>query len=102
MRARIHAGDVTEVPYTYVEADGEPVGDVVLAHGLAGDRNEVENLFEPAAERLSGAGFNSLRFDFRGNGASTVPHDRMTIRGEKLDLGRRWIRSEATASCLNT
>ena len=86
MNAQITTPDGHHVPYTYVEAEGQGEGDIVMAHGLGGDRNEVDDLFSEAADQFRRSGFNSLRFDYRGNGESSLAHEDMTVVGEELDL----------------
>jgi alpha-beta hydrolase superfamily lysophospholipase len=84
----------TEV--AFVSGDGTPLAGtrvtgarhdtaVVLAHGLTVDREE-EGVFTSLAEQLAAAGIGSLRFDFRGHGASARKPSDMTIAGETLDL----------------
>jgi pimeloyl-ACP methyl ester carboxylesterase len=86
MTEMIRADDGHEIRGTYVRTDGEATGIVVFVHGLGGDRDEVEALFEKSAAAFADRGLNSYRFDFRGNGDSPWPHERMTIAGETSDL----------------
>ncbi|MFD4193644.1 alpha/beta hydrolase family protein [Amycolatopsis thermoflava] len=58
---------------------------VVLAHGITGDLTE-NGLFDVLTDRLTGHGFEVLRFSFRGHGASAGRPRDMTIAGERLDL----------------
>jgi pimeloyl-ACP methyl ester carboxylesterase len=59
---------------------------VIFAHGLAGDRCELDDILQRAAEGLSSLPVNSARFDFLGHGASTVSSEQMTLNGEYEDL----------------
>lgn len=78
-------------------------GTVVLAHGITVDKDESGDTvsgvgaFVELAAHLERAGFNVLRFDFRGHGESAGRQQDMTISGELLDLlasldvaRRRW------------
>ena len=62
-------------------AEGRPA--VVMAHGLAGT---VDSGLAPFAERLAGAGFDVLAFDYRGFGASGgTPRQTVSIAGQVED-----------------
>ena len=61
------------------------IGAVILAHGITGDMHE-EGLFVRLAERLSLAGFDVLRFSYRGHGRSGSTQRGVTIAGELLDF----------------
>jgi len=62
-----------------------PKGGVVLAHGITAEKNE-DGFYNRLAEALAERGFQSLRFDFRGHGASAGIPKEMTIHGEVQDL----------------
>jgi pimeloyl-ACP methyl ester carboxylesterase len=59
---------------------------VIFVHGLAGDMNEVDNLFVKASTSFYANGMNTIRFDFRGHGSSDMNSEDMTLAGELLDL----------------
>ena len=78
------SGDGTRIAATFLPADNAR-GTVVLAHGISVDRHE-DGAFVELAEALADAKFSSLRFDYRGHGASGGAQDEITIAGETLDL----------------
>ncbi|WP_067904121.1 alpha/beta hydrolase [Nocardia vaccinii] len=61
-------------------------GVVVLVHGLTVDMDEGGGMFVRLAQQLAGAGFEVVRFSFRGHGDSGGTQRGMTIAGECLDL----------------
>jgi len=67
-------------------------GAVVLGHGITVDKDESGDsvrgigAFVELAEALTAAGYNVLRFDYRGHGESALDSTQMTIAGEVLDL----------------
>ncbi|WP_236787924.1 alpha/beta hydrolase [Amycolatopsis sp. GM8] len=60
-------------------------GAVIQVHGINADMTEG-GMFVRLAERLAEAGFNVLRFSFRGHGHSGGTQRGATIAGELLDL----------------
>lgn len=60
-------------------------GAVVQTHGINADMSEG-GMFVRLADRLAEAGFNVLRFSFRGHGGSSGTQRGATIAGEMLDL----------------
>ena len=65
-----------------------PIPGVVLLHGFTSDRCESpisgtdDTLFDRSARGLHGAGFATLRFDFRGHGDSRfVPFEEIDLPG---------------------
>lgn len=60
-------------------------GTVVLAHGITQDMDEG-GMFVRLARCLSDAGFDVLRFSFRGHGDSDGTDVGATIAGERLDV----------------
>ena len=70
---------------TQTEVQSKPKGMVILVHGIASEKEEG-GLYTRLAAALAGAGFDSLRFDFRGHGQSSGNSVDMTIRGETEDL----------------
>lgn len=61
-------------------------GVVLLVHGITVDMDEGGGMFVRLADRLVAAGFDVVRFSFRGHGASGGTPEGMTIAGECLDL----------------
>ncbi|MCM6774498.1 alpha/beta fold hydrolase [Nocardia sp. CDC159] len=61
-------------------------GVVLLVHGIAVDMDEGGGMFVRLADRLAGAGFDVVRFSFRGHGGSDGTQRGVTIAGECLDL----------------
>ncbi|MGH2945561.1 MAG: alpha/beta hydrolase family protein [Solirubrobacteraceae bacterium] len=77
---------------------GGPYPTVVLAHGLANDRDEGAQ-FPPLAGRLRDAGYLVMRFDFRG-GARSVDPGRMLVGSQwphDLLAAVTWIRRHPAA-----
>lgn len=61
-------------------------GAVLLVHGITVDMDEGGGMFVRLAQQLTTAGFDVVRFSFRGHGESGgTPHG-VTIAGECLDL----------------
>lgn len=58
---------------------------IVLCHGITVDKEEL-GAFTNLAKKLGDAGYNVLRFDFRGHGESFGSSVDMTIKGETEDL----------------
>ena len=46
---------------------------VLLLHGFASSKDEVGDMYKNLAAKLAAQGIASLRIDFQGSGASTVP-----------------------------
>ncbi|MFF0452950.1 alpha/beta hydrolase [Nocardia africana] len=59
---------------------------VLLVHGITVDMDEGGDMFVRLAERLTAAGFDVVRFSFRGHGNSGGTQRGVTIAGECLDL----------------
>lgn len=66
-------------------ASGSAQGAVLLVHGITVDMDEG-GMFVRLAERLAAAGFNVVRFSFRGHGNSGGTQPGVTVAGECLDL----------------
>ncbi|WP_256391948.1 alpha/beta hydrolase [Natronoarchaeum rubrum] len=66
-------------------ADGPTKGAVLLAHGLAQDMDEG-GMFVRLADRLTEAGFDAVRFTYRGHGDSDGDPSGVTVAGERLDF----------------
>lgn len=62
------------------------LGSVLLVHGITVDLDEGGQMFVRLAQRLTSAGFDVLRFSFRGHGASGGTQEGVTVAGECLDL----------------
>ncbi len=84
--AGIHVPEVTPAP------------GLVLCHGFTGHRIEAHFLFVKAARAFCEAGWNVLRFDFRGSGESDGRFRDMTIGSEIEDAltALRALRAEPT------
>ena len=78
-------GVLLDARLTQTEIKPKPKGMVVLVHGIASEKEEG-GLYTRLAAALANAGFDSLRFDFRGHGSSSGNSVDMTIRGETEDL----------------
>lgn len=65
--------------------DCAPKGCIVLCHGITVDKDE-NGKFVTLSAKLCNAGFEVLRFDFRGHGESSLRPEKMTIMGELLDV----------------
>lgn len=65
--------------------DETPAPGIVMCHGFTGQRMEAHFLFVKAARELCAAGFNVLRFDFRGSGESDGRFRDMTASREIED-----------------
>lgn len=63
----------------------QPVGAVLMLHGTASHKNEVGNLFQRLAARLSEEGIASLRIDFAGTGDSPVSYMDYTLESAVRD-----------------
>ncbi|PPJ04104.1 alpha/beta hydrolase [Nocardia nova] len=61
-------------------------GVVVLVHGITVDMDEGGGMFVRLTEQLATAGFDVVRFSFRGHGGSEGTQRGVTIAGECLDL----------------
>ncbi|MGY2125906.1 alpha/beta hydrolase [Nocardia gipuzkoensis] len=61
-------------------------GVVLLVHGITVDMDEGGGMFIRLAEQLDAAGFNVVRFSFRGHGNSGGTPRGVTVAGECLDL----------------
>lgn len=73
------------------DAGPDAKASVVLAHGITVDKDESADAqgipaFVELSDALAEAGYNVLRFDFRGHGGSGLSSRDMTIAGELLDL----------------
>ena len=64
---------------------GPSKGIIMISHGITSNKEEG-GLFTQLAIQLAQAGYDSLRFDFRGHGQSSGRPVDMTIRGETDDL----------------
>jgi pimeloyl-ACP methyl ester carboxylesterase len=58
---------------------------IILCHGITADKEE-DGIFTELAGKLSEAGFDVFRFDFRGHGESEGKSIDMTVSGEERDL----------------
>ncbi|MGV9334787.1 alpha/beta hydrolase [Nocardia sp. NPDC003726] len=67
-------------------SSGTGRGVVLLVHGITVDMDEGGGMFIRLAEQLDAAGFNVVRFSFRGHGNSGGTPRGVTVAGECLDL----------------
>ena len=58
---------------------------VLWLHGITVDKNEYLDFFKDGAEFLASKGFDSLRIDFRGHGASEGTTKDFSIIGQLID-----------------
>ncbi len=82
---RLESLDGVSLDATRTRPEGPSTGRVLLLHGITAEKDE-EGKYERLAERLAGDGFESLRFSFRGHGASGGKQEAVTITGEVTDL----------------
>ena len=82
---RIASTDGILLDARLTQTDKTPNGMILLVHGIASEKEEG-GLYTRLAAALAEAGFDSLRFDFRGHGQSSGNSVDMTIRGETEDL----------------
>jgi len=81
----IRTPDGVSLDATIVEADRSGAPFVILAHGITVDKEE-EGAFENLSDALASEGYGSLRFSFRGHGASGLDSAALTVSGEMIDL----------------
>ncbi|MDI2130111.1 alpha/beta hydrolase family protein [Yinghuangia seranimata] len=87
-------GDLGGIPATMATPPGDgPFPAVVLLHGTASHRDEVGGMFARLAAALAARGVASLRIDFAGCGASTLPQTDLTVTSEVADArtAYRWL-----------
>jgi|GEM_PF-686573 len=82
---KIISKDKHNIDYIYKERV-QPKANIILCHGITVDKNEYDSLFVKAEYYFGNNNFNTIRFDFRGHGNSKMPQEKMTIKGECLDL----------------
>lgn len=58
---------------------------VLLLHGFASQKDEVGDMYKNLAGKLAALGIASLRIDFQGSGASTIPLEMMTFTNQVSD-----------------
>ncbi|MDS0282778.1 alpha/beta hydrolase [Haloarcula onubensis] len=85
MTPTIRTADGLELDCAHHPADGPGRGTVLLAHGITQDMDEG-GMFTRLAERLAAAGFDVVRFSYRGHGDSDGRPRGVTIAGERLDV----------------
>src|SRR5258705_3334823 len=84
-RLEVRSSDGVALDAVACDAAGEARGLVVLVHGITVDMDEG-GMFVRLADHLAAAGLASVRFSFRGHGASGGRSQDMTVAGEVLDL----------------
>ncbi|MEU2032777.1 alpha/beta hydrolase [Nocardia amamiensis] len=85
-RVEVISIDGTRLEAAVHSASAPPRGAVLLAHGITVDMDEGGGMFVRLAEQLTAAGFDVVRFSFRGHGNSGGTQQGVTISGECLDL----------------
>lgn len=80
---KITAADGHVVPNKVVLQGSDSL--VVMSHGITTGKDE-DGLYTEFAEEILSPAFDSIRFDFRGHGESTIPSHQATVTGEILDL----------------
>ncbi|ODT72488.1 MAG: hypothetical protein ABS75_03240 [Pelagibacterium sp. SCN 63-23] len=79
-------GSERQIPATITLPEGEgPFPFVVMFHGTGSNRHEAGNGYDLLAPKLAEAGIASARFDFAGNGDSTVDYADYTPSGGMQD-----------------
>lgn len=86
------AADGHIVPGVHLATGSDRIA--IMSHGITGDRDE-DGVHSDFAVLLAGSGFDSVRFDFRGHGQSTMPCEAATMAGMILDFMAilHWVRS---------
>lgn len=79
---------------TFTPATGRTRGAMLMVHGITSDRDEW-GIFELFAKELAANGVASLRFDWRGHGASALDEDRITLAGILSDVLAAWDELQA-------
>ena len=79
----ITAADGHVVPNTVVLNGSDSL--VVMSHGITTGKDE-DGLYTDFAANTLFPSFDSIRFDFRGHGESSIPSQQATVAGEILDL----------------
>src|SRR5205085_2149402 len=64
----------------------KPKSFALMAHGIAMDKNEWNNLHFRIAQDLNDNNISTFRFDFRGHGESHGTMRDVTVIGEYLDI----------------
>jgi pimeloyl-ACP methyl ester carboxylesterase len=82
-RIKVNAADGHTVKSTAVRGGSNKL--VLLSHGIVSNKDE-DGDFSELAEKWLAPEFDSIRYDFRGHGQSTVKSKDVTISGEILDL----------------
>ncbi|MDS0260320.1 alpha/beta hydrolase [Haloarcula sp. S1CR25-12] len=81
----IQTADGLELDCVHHPAEGDADGTVLLAHGITQDMDEG-GMFTRLAELLAAAGFDAVRFSYRGHGDSDGRPRGVTVAGERLDF----------------
>lgn len=85
MTPTIRTADGLKLDCAHHPTDGPARGAVLLAHGLTQDMDEG-GMFTRLARKLAAAGFDAVRFTYRGHGDSDGRPRGVTIAGERLDF----------------
>jgi pimeloyl-ACP methyl ester carboxylesterase len=92
-RPVVEASDGHLVPAIWISTGSRKL--VVLSHGITTNKDE-DGVYSKFAESVLAPAFDSVRFDFRGHGESTLPTDQVTVAGEILDFMAvvKWARQQ--------
>ncbi|WP_162240329.1 alpha/beta fold hydrolase, partial [Nocardia arizonensis] len=83
----VHSADGVRLDTALHPASSDAArGAVLLVHGITVDMGEGGGMFIRLAEQLAAAGFDVMRFSFRGHGDSGGTSRGVTVAGECLDL----------------
>jgi uncharacterized protein len=72
---------------------GKVAGIMLMVHGITSDRSEW-GIFDLVAEEVAKDGIASLRFDFRGHGASSLDQNLISLGGILSDIISAWAELE--------
>lgn len=86
-RTQIESADGISLETAHHFSNESEYGTVLLAHGLTQDMDEG-GMYVRLTDNLTEAGFDVVRFSYRGHGASEGDPEGVTIAGECLDFER--------------
>lgn len=70
---------ILSLPESFNQKENESLPGVLLLHGFASNKNEVNNFYDNTALKLSSEKFVSLRIDFQGCGDSKITSEESSI-----------------------
>lgn len=83
-QTRLHTADGFEL--STIVTPGKRSDIVIWIHGISVDKDEYLGFFRDGANALSHEGYPSIRFDFRGHGASSGSSLDFSVVGQNLDV----------------